>query len=153
MAGCHQSAQLAAVKAWLIDTGPLVAYVDAADPAHRRVVDCLDEFSGRLHTTAAVVTEAMHLVSEHSDGPDVLVDFLNTSGTEVEALMQAAQLRAAVALMKKYRDTPMDFADATLVLRADELGFTEILTLDRRGFSTYRTARGQGFRLVLASRR
>ena len=83
----------------------------------------------------------------------MLVDFLNTSGTDVEAMMQAAQLRASVALMKKYRDTPMDFADATLVLRANELGFTEILTLDRRGFSTYRTARGQGFRLVLASRR
>ena len=139
------------MKAWLLDTGPLVAYVDEADPAHREVVDCLDEFSGRLHTTGAVVTEAMHLVSGHADGPGVLVDFLNASGTNIAAGMEAAQLRAVVALMTKYRDTPMDFADATLVLLAEELGVTEILTLDRRGFSTYRTARGKGFRLVLAS--
>ena len=139
------------MKAWLLDTGPLVAYIDEADPAHREVVDCLDEFSGRLHTTGAVVMEAMHLVSEDADGPGVLVDFLNASGTNIAAGMEAAQLRAAVALMTKYRDTPMDFADATLVLLAEELGLTEILTLDRRGFSTYRTARGNGFRLVLAS--
>jgi len=43
----------------------------------------------------------------------------------------------------------MDFADATLVMLADELGTTEILTLDRRGFSTYRTSRGQAFNLIL----
>jgi hypothetical protein len=141
------------VKAWLIDTGPLVAYVDAADPAHQSVVDTLDAFSGRLHTTAAVVTEAMHLVSEHADGPEVLVELLNTTGADVTPLVQPGALRAAVALMKKYRDTPMDFADATLVLLADELGLTAIATLDRRGFSTYRTSRGQAFRLVLPSRR
>jgi predicted nucleic acid-binding protein len=33
----------------------------------------------------------------------------------------------------------MDYADATLVLLAEDLGASEILTLDRRGFSTYRT--------------
>ena len=141
------------MRAWLIDTGPIVAYVDASDPAHRRVVEALDDFSGRLYTTAAVVTEAMHLVSEHPEGPDVLVDFLNTSGTEVTAAIGSAALRSAVTLMKKYRDTPMDFADATLVLLADELGLLDMLTLDRRGFSTYRTGRGRAFRLVLPSRR
>ena len=139
------------MRAWLIDTGPIVAYVDASDPFHRRVVEALDDFSGRLYTTAAVVTEAMHLVSEQTDGPDVLVDFLNTSGTEIRAAMESAGLRAAVTLMKKYRDTPMDFADATLVLLADELGLLDMLTLDRRGFSTYRTGRGRAFRLVLPS--
>ena len=141
------------MKTWLIDTGPLVAYVDAADPAHVSVVDVLDEFSGRLHTTAAVVTDAMHLVSEHTDGPEVLVELLNTAAVEVTALVEPVALRAAVALIKKYRDTPMDFADATLVLLAEELNVTEIATLDRRGFSTYRLSRGRAFRLVLPARR
>jgi len=139
------------MRGWLIDTGPLVAYVDAGDPAHQLAVDALDEFSGRLHTTAAVVTEAMHLVSGEAEGPEVLVEFLNAGGTEVAALMEPTTLRAAAALMKKYRDTPMDFADATLVLLAEHLGLTEIATLDRRGFSTYRTSRGRPFRLVLPS--
>jgi predicted nucleic acid-binding protein len=43
----------------------------------------------------------------------------------------------------------MDFADATLVLLAEALGVRDILTLDRRGFSTYRTRPRGGFRLVL----
>ncbi len=46
-------------------------------------------------------------------------------------------------------DIPMDYADATLVLLADGLEVWEILTLDRRGFSTYRTKGRRAFRLVL----
>jgi predicted nucleic acid-binding protein len=50
--------------------------------------------------------------------------------------------------MEKYRDTPMDFADATLVMAADGVAVTDILTLDRRGFSTYRTAKRKPFRMI-----
>ena len=47
---------------------------------------------------------------------------------------QPQQLLAAVSLIEKYADTPMDFADATLVLLSDEVATTRIVTLDRRGF-------------------
>jgi predicted nucleic acid-binding protein len=40
--------------------------------------------------------------------------------------------------MEKYRDIPMDFADATLVCLAEETGINKIFTLDIRGFSAYR---------------
>jgi len=53
-------------------------------------------------------------------------------------------------LMERYADTPMDFADATLVLAADHLDVADVLTLDRRGFSTYRTSKRRAFRLVLS---
>jgi predicted nucleic acid-binding protein len=46
----------------------------------------------------------------------------------------------------------MDFADATLVLLAEALGQHEILTLDRRGFSVFRTRRGRPFRRPLDAR-
>ncbi|MBI4477842.1 MAG: PIN domain-containing protein [Acidobacteria bacterium] len=136
------------MKRWIIDTGPLVAYLDVGDPFHESVSSTLDGFTGRLHTTSAVITEAMHFLAEAS-GPELLVDFLISSGTEIFEMMRPAHLQAAVALMKKYADTPMDFADATLVLLAGELSLTEILTLDRRGFRVYRTSRGKSFRLVL----
>lgn len=42
----------------------------------------------------------------------------------------------------------MDFADATLVQLSGELGTNRILTLDRRGFRTFRTPRGQAFEIV-----
>ena len=46
-------------------------------------------------------------------------------------------------------DTPMDYADGTLVLLAEALNVHEVATLDRRGFSTYRTRRNRSLRLVL----
>jgi predicted nucleic acid-binding protein len=61
---------------------------------------------------------------------------------------QPRNVLAAAELMNRYSDTPMDFADATLVLLAEEIGVTDIFTLDRRGFSTYRTTKGKSFRLI-----
>lgn len=139
------------MKTWLIDTGPLVAYLDAAEPLHERVTAVFDGFGGRLATTGAVVTEAMHLVSVDPDGPRLLVDLIGASGLQVYDLCKPPELREAVKLMERYRDTPMDFADATLVLLAEGLEVHDILTLDRRGFAAYRTRRRQGFRLLLDS--
>jgi len=138
---------------WLLDTGPLVAYLDSADPAHLQVAACMDAYAGQLCTTSAVVTEGMHLVGADPNGPTLLADFIESAGVVVSGCTQTNQLKQAVALMRKYADTPMDFADATLILLADDLRVADILTLDRRGFSTYRTARGKPFRHVLDSRR
>ncbi len=43
----------------------------------------------------------------------------------------------------------MDFADATLVVLADELATKRVVTLDERGFRTYRHGRKSTFELVL----
>jgi predicted nucleic acid-binding protein len=137
------------VKLWLLDTGPLVAYLDGRDGAHRKVAECLDAFTGRLVTTSAVITEAMHFVSESVDGPDALANFALAAELLVYECAHPVQLKEAVRLMQKYADTPMDFADATLILLADQLAVTEIVTLDCRGFSTYRNGRGKSFLLVL----
>lgn len=74
---------------------------------------------------------------------------MNASGLVVYDYTQPAALPRAAALMRKYAETPMDFADATLLLLADQLNIVEIATLDRRGFSTYRTERGKALRLVI----
>ena len=136
------------MKTWLVDTGPLVAYLDASDPAHRQVAGTLDGFTGQLATTGAVITEAMHFVSGSTEGPGLFAEFATASDMQVYDLCQPSELRQAVFLMDKYADTPMDFADATLLLLAEGLEVEEILTLDRRGFSTYRTRTGRALRLV-----
>lgn len=137
------------MKTWLVDTGPIVAYLDRADPMHASVTRRLDAFSAQLATTSAVITEAMHMLADAQDGPMLLAEFAQASGLQISESTQTAQIRHAATLMRKYSDTPMDFADATLVLLADATGVVDVLTLDRRGFSTYRTAKGKAFRLVL----
>ena len=49
------------MRIWLVDTGPLVAYLDRGDPAHDSVARTLESFSGQLATTSAVLTEAMQI--------------------------------------------------------------------------------------------
>ena len=134
---------------WLLDTGPLVAYLDSGDPAHPEVAAALDAFSGQLFTTSAVITEAMHFLAASSNGPRLLSELAAAAGVQVFDLSQPNALREAAALMEKYADTPMDYADATLLLLAEQLGIVDILTLDRRGFSTYRTRQNKPLKQVL----
>ena len=133
----------------LIDTGPFVSYLHRKDPAHSEVALFIDNFSGRLSTTGAVIGEVMYFISELPDGPIAFAEFLIRSDTQIAELSQPNHIFAAAELMKKYLDTPMDFADATLILLSQEIGVTEILTLDRRGSSTYRTSKGKSLRLAL----
>jgi predicted nucleic acid-binding protein len=135
---------------WLVDTGPFVAYVDRTDSAHARVVASLEAFTGQLATTSAVITEVMYFLSDVDDGPIAFAELLSASNTRIAELTDPRRVLVASQMMHKYADTPMDYADATLVLLAEDLAASEILTLDRRGFSTYRTAKGKPFRLVLS---
>ena len=71
--------------------------------------------------------------------------FLTLPATLVPKSM--VSLSRASALMEKYEDIPMDFADATLVSLAEEIDVVEILTLDRRGFGAYRIRGKTAFRI------
>jgi predicted nucleic acid-binding protein len=137
------------MKTWLIDTGPLVAYLSAKDEAHTEVAAALDSFAGPLASTSAVITETMHMVSEVRYGPRLLADFVTASGMQIVDFAQPTDLRRAADLMDKYADIPMDYADATLILLAERLNVSEVLTLDRRGFTVFRVGRKKTLRLVL----
>ena len=53
----------------------------------------------------------------------------------------------ALVLMRKYHDVPMDFVDALLVALAEEQRASDVLTLDRRGFTVYRIGGRGRFRI------
>jgi predicted nucleic acid-binding protein len=131
-----------------LDTGPLVSYLDRRDPAHDEVGARWDAFRGQFATTSAVITEAMHHLGEIAGGPIRLAELVAATRMLIHDYAQPPALRAAADLMQRYADTPMDYADATLVLLGEDLGLNEILTLDRRGFRVFRVNR-KPFRLLL----
>lgn len=133
----------------LLDTGPLVALLDKGDPAHGFVKDRLPRTPVTLVTTCAVVTECMFFLQELPQGPQQLAAFLAAPCVERVDVFAPTGLETCSRLMRSYADTPMDFADATLVLAATLLKIPDILTLDERGFRTYRFARNRPFRLYL----
>ena len=135
------------VSRLLVDTGPLVAWLDRRDQDHARVTAFLTEFRGRLSTTWPVLTEVCHLIPSH-----LVPRFLRWAAVAVEVHdLPATALADIAARIEKYRDLPMDLADASLVWLGERIGVTDILTLDERDFGVYRLAGGQRFRSVLAS--
>lgn len=62
---------------------------------------------------------------------------------------QPTQLGRVRALIRRYINLPMDLADASLVLLAEELGHGNILTTDRRDFLAYRWRNDQPFNNLL----
>jgi predicted nucleic acid-binding protein len=57
------------------------------------------------------------------------------------AAIADSELPAIEALMHRYADRPMDFADATLVHVAEREDLRTILTIDHSDFETYRIGR------------
>lgn len=76
------------------------------------------------------------------------MEALHAADTQVFEFGAEAFVRLKT-LMHKYRDLPMDYADASLVLLAEHLGHGRILTTDQRDFGTYRWKNHYPFESVL----
>lgn len=139
---------MARLRSLLLDTGPAVAFLDRSDPEHRWVTRELSDFNGQLHTTAAVVAEVMHFVVPRRGGPALFAEFLRSTKTVVHGLSGPKEVSQTAALMERYWDSRMDYADATLLLLAEQISAFEILTLDRRGFAFFRTPGGRPLQIV-----
>ena len=137
---------------YVVDTGPLVALFNRKDPAHVLVQSGWGPLHGKFVTTGAVITETLHFLHPLAGGAEALAGFLRKGLVAIDDTFAQSRLDAAVELMARYRDTPMDFADATLVILAERLGTPNILTLDERGFRTFRFSGKRHFRLVLQDR-
>ncbi|MDA1081932.1 MAG: PIN domain-containing protein, partial [Gemmatimonadetes bacterium] len=130
----------------LLDTGPIVATLDASDQWHDMCVGAVTSLLDRCVTTEAVLTEACHLVGRGRARASLVLDFLLDAEIPILALDRPA-VRHAARLMDQYAKVPMDFADAALVTLADGLQLGTVLTTDRRGFRSYRPASGKPFRV------
>ena len=121
----------------LVDTGAILALLDRDDEWHRPCVEAFNATLLPLLTTEAVLTEVFHLTKR--DARDIQgVWTLLRSGSVKLAAITDEELPEIHSLMTKYRDRPMDFADATLVYLAARESLSLILTVDHDDFETYR---------------
>jgi uncharacterized protein len=134
------------VPAVLVDAGALIALLDRDDAEHERCVEALKRIRDPLVTVWPALTEAMHLLADTPRAPDVLCDMVADGGVGLIPL-EAADIRHMKVLMAKYRDTPMDFADAALVCAAERERLTRIITFDA-DFTVYRLPRRTRFTVL-----
>jgi uncharacterized protein len=135
------------VRTALLDTGVLVALLDRGERSHKRCIASFKAFRGQILTTEPVLTEALYLFHASPRAQRTCIDFIVRGGGALVPQSPASLSRAA-DLMEKYADVPMDFADATLVVLAEETGAREIFTLDARGFRTFRIRGKSSFILL-----
>lgn len=122
----------------LIDAGPLIALFDKDDSYHTVVKSYLAEhFVGHLYSTWPVITEASHLLKFNIN---VQIDFYKwiDRGAIQIVNIEAENFRRLIDLSEKYRNVPMDLADATLLVLSEVSGIKEIITLDS-DYYIYRT--------------
>ena len=131
----------------LIDTGAIVALLDANDRWHAACAAALASLRLPLITSAAVLAEVFHLGGDRRH--DVAAAWrLLRSGALTVLPIGDPDLPALDALMARYHDRPMDFADATLVHLARREKVGTVLTIDHDDFETYRIDRRRAFRIV-----
>lgn len=130
----------------LVDAGPLIAIFKKSDRFHKKILAFFKSHQAPAVTTWPVVTEVCHFLG--SAEKTAFLTWIKLGGASVHP-MSVADLDALIDLLNKYRDLPMDFADASLVWLADKTGIADILTLDRKDFSVYRLSNGKSFRQVL----
>ncbi len=132
----------------LIDTGPLVAAFNPREPRHAECIQTLVQKGDQYMTTIACLTEALYLIGEERgwSGQSKLLGLVDIDALTVTG-MTSDEIRKAHKLMAQYRDTPMDFADATLVVAAENFNETRIFTFDS-DFRVYRINGKRAFELT-----
>src|SRR5437867_1415496 len=123
----------------IIDTGFWIALFSQQDNWHKKT-EALKPKLARLrwYTTWPVLTEVAHMLGSKMSAAFLGILALYESGGLVVFDLKPVHITRLGALIEKYRDLPMDLADASLVLLAEELGTGNIVSTDERDFGVYR---------------
>jgi hypothetical protein len=131
----------------LLDTGALVCLLDRSQRDHEKCRRFFDTWEGPVISTEAVLTEAAHLLGRVRGGRQACLDFVLGGGAVLVPVTVAA-LRRARELLDQSADFPVGYADASLIVLAEEVGTDLIFTTDRRDFRVYRIRGRKRFRIV-----
>jgi len=119
----------------LVDTGFWLALASGTDRHHEAAKRALAKVEEQLVTTWPVMTETCHLLASRVDerAARAFIDSATRGAFEIFELSAQHLLRIA-ELMLRYAKLPMDLADASLVIAAEQLGSGRILSTDPRDF-------------------
>jgi len=134
----------------IADTGFWLALASRTDANHARARRALAKYPGPYVTTWPVMTETCHLLSARL-GTVAELAFLQSAvrGAFEIFSLDRTHLPRVETLVEKYRDLPMDLADASLVVLAEEQGKGDILSTDQRDFGVYRWKNRKPFKNLL----
>ena len=120
----------------LLDTGPLVAFLNRRDEYHEWAMAQWDQIAPPMLTCESLISEACFLLSRMHGGSESVMDLLQRK-IVVPSFRLEDQIRPVQKLLKKYRSVPISLADACLIRMSELYPENCVLTLDS-DFSLYR---------------
>lgn len=136
------------MTAWLLDTGPLVAFFDRSEEYHTWTKEKWGQAPVPMLTCEAVLAEAAYLLHERAGLPSERILALFERKV-ISFPFYLEQHAAPVArLLERYRDQEMQLADACLVRMSELKRDCRVFTLDAEEFRVYRRFERQVIPLV-----
>lgn len=133
----------------IVDTGPLLATADRADPDHVVCLALLEAHPGPLVTAPLVVTETGWLIRRELGTPAEIAFYGSIVNGEILVEDLTTQDWARIAnLLSTYSDLGLDAADASVIAVAERHQQTTIATLDHRDFRVVRPDHCDVFELI-----
>jgi predicted nucleic acid-binding protein len=131
---------------YILDTGPLVAFANAADEHHRWAREVLNALGEAPATCEIVLAEACYLLANSQRAVDLVLALPAQGRVIVEPVLaaKAEPVRTAVA---KYWPT-MDVADGCVLQLAERFPKAKVITTDVRDFRIYRRNRNDPISLI-----
>lgn len=120
----------------LLDTGPLVAFLNKKDQYHEWALSRFADITPPLLTCEPVLSEACFLLRNFDYGATKIMTLVERQLITV-AFRLEDELIAIKELLNKYKDLPISLADACLVRMAEQTTGSTVFTLDR-DFKIYR---------------
>jgi predicted nucleic acid-binding protein len=133
----------------VLDTGVVVALLDAGDRNHRRCVELLERVHEDLVVPAPTLVEIDYWLRKLGAG-DAWRSFVEDVAAGAYRLHRPdeAELVRAAELEDAYRDLALGLVDATVVATCERLAEPKVATLDRRHFSVVRPSHCDALQLL-----
>ncbi len=123
--------------ALILDTGPLVALLDATDPDHDRCAALIRETREPRIVPVCVLVEVEYLLRPWPRALAALLADFETGALQLLDLPTRWLMRSG-ELIDRYRDLPLGLVDATVIAATEMLDETKVATLDHRHFAVVR---------------
>ena len=136
------------MTAWLLDTGPLVAFFDRSDADHEWAKEQWTQAPVPMLTCEPVLAEAVYLLREHAGMPGEKVLALFERKVISAPFSLEANASPVAHLLEKYNAQWMQLADACLARMSELKRDCRVFTLDKQEFQVYRRFERQVIPLV-----
>lgn len=113
----------------IVDTGPLVAFLDTRDRWHAWAQDTFDGLSLPLLTCEAVLAEACFVIGQGTGRQNAVMGLVSRGVVAIDFRL-SPQFEAVRKLMAKYESVPMSVADACLVRMTELDARAPVVTFD-----------------------